>query len=146
MASGVNDFLRKTKELEKLVGDGNLVGTFAVNGGARTIPLEVGYWKTGPLAGVHMEHFTTPGTGPHAVQNSLEATYRLSLEDIARTTLVQGPQEGMKRHVERMDAEFKKRAPRVTGEYADSTARIVTDNGMPIHEQFGAHYGEEPSG
>lgn len=144
MASG--DFFTRTKELEKLVGGGLLVGTFAVNGGARTIPLEVGFWRSGPNARVRMEDFTTPGTGPHAVQKSLETTYRSSLEDIARTTLESGPQEGMKRHVERMDSEFKKRAPRVTGEYADSTARIVTDNGVPIHEQFGAHYGEEPSG
>src|SRR5215218_11167391 len=127
-----------------MVGDGHLTGTFAVDGGARTVPLEVGYWKTGPNAGVHMQNFTTAGTGPHAAQNSLENTYHESLEDIAVTTLTEGPQEGMKRHVERVDREFKERAPRVTGEYADSTARIVTDDGVPIHERYGTHYGEEP--
>jgi hypothetical protein len=135
-----NDFLSKTNELAAMVGDGDLVGTFMVNGGERTVPLEVGYWKTGPLAGVRMEDFTTPGTGPHAVQNSLEATWANSLADIARTTLTEGPQEGMKRHVERMDAQFK----RVTGDYANSTARVVTDNGVPVHEKFGAHFGKEP--
>ncbi len=139
-------FEQGAAELAQMVGDGSVVGTFAVDGGPRTIPLESGFWRTGPLAGVRMQDFTTPGTGPHAVQTSLESAYETSLQDIAKTTLVTGPQEGMKRHVENMDAEFKRRAPRVTGEYADSTARFVTDNGQPIHERYGAHYGEEPNG
>lgn len=140
------DFLSRTKELEKLVGDGSLVGTFAVNGGGRTIPLEVGYWRNhmGRNGFVPIRNYTDGG--PHAVQNSLEATYAGSLEDIAKGTLVQGPQEGMKRHVGRMRGEFQKRAPMRTGSYRDSYAEVVTDNGMPIHEIFGAHYGEEPGG
>jgi hypothetical protein len=139
-----NDFLARTKELEKMVGDGDLVGTFAVNGGGRTVPLEVGYWKNhmGRNGYVPLRNYTDGG--PHAIQGSLEATYKTSLEDIAATTLEEGPQEAMTRHVEGMKGEFQKRAPRVTGSYHESTARIVTDNGAPIHEQFDAHYGEEP--
>jgi hypothetical protein len=139
-----NDFLARTKELEKMVGDGDLVGTFAVNGGERTVPLEVGYWKDfmGTGKGKKIENYTKGG--PYAIQRSLTATFKGSLDDIAKTTLEEGPQEAMTRHVEGMKGEFQKRAPRVTGSYHESTARIVTDNGAPIHEQFDAHYGEEP--
>ena len=137
------DFFKRTKELERKIGKGTLAGIFAVDGGPRTEPLEVGFWKSGPNAGVHMENFTTPGTGPHAVQNSLEATWERSLEDIAKTLLNEGPREGMKRHLGSMDREFKDRAPRVTGEYADSTARFVTDDGVPIFIEYGNHYGED---
>lgn len=140
------DFFARTKELEKLVGDGSLVGTFVVNGGGRTIPLEVGYWKEfmGNQGFKKIRNYNDGG--PHAVQKSLDETWAGSLEDIAKGTLVQGPQEGMRRHVGRMREEFQKKAPIRTGSYRDSYAEVVTDNGMPIHEIFGAHYGEEPSG
>ena len=137
------DFFAETEKLAKQIGDGTLSGIFAVDGGARSVPLEVGYWRSGPNAGVRMKNFTTPGTGPNAVQNSLEATYERSLEDIAKTTLPRS-QEGMKRHTERMQEAFEMRAPRVTGEYSQSTARFVVDDGVPIHEEFGSHYGEDP--
>ena len=140
------DFFKRTEELKRMVGDGHLIGTFAVDGGPRTVPLESGFWRTGPLAGVHIQNWTTPGTGAHAVQNSMEASYHISLEDIAKTTLESGPQEAMIRHTERMKGEFTQRAPRVTGEYADSSARFVTDDGQPIHERFDVHYGQDPNG
>ena len=138
------DFFTRTQALADMVGDGHLVGTFAVDGGKRTKPLEVGYWTSGPLAGVRMQDFTTPGTGPHAAQHSFEAVYERSLEDIARTTLEEGPKAGMARHVERVNDGFKRRAPRVTGQYSESTARIVTDDGVPVHQEYGASYGEDP--
>lgn len=137
-------FEQGASELAALVGNGSLSGIFAVDGGARTIPLEVGGWKTGPNAGVKMRNFTTPDTGPHATQNSLEATHNLSLEDIAKTTLASGPQEGMERHVERMQGEFERRAPKLTGEYRQSTARFVIDDGQPVYERYGSHYGDDP--
>lgn len=138
------DFFARTDALAQMVGDGNLQGIFTVDGGARTVPLEVGGWKTGPNAGKTMQNFTTPGTGPHAVQNSLEATHEMSLQDMAKTTLVSGPREGMERHVERMQGEFERRAPRVTGEYSQSTARFVIDDGQPVYERYGSRYGEDP--
>ncbi len=141
-----NDFFKKTEQLAKMVGSGSLVGTFAVNGGGRTVPLEVGYWKNHMGRNGYVEIRNYTDGGPHAVGGSLEATYVRSLEDIAKTTLETGPQEAMTRHVEGMKGEFQKRAPRVTGSYHESTARIVTDNGQPIHEEFDAHYGEEPRG
>jgi accessory colonization factor AcfC len=139
-----NDFFKKTRALEKMVGNGSLVGTFVVNGGGRTVPLEVGYWRNYMGRNGYLEIRNYTDGGPHAVQKSLTATYATSLEDIARTTLETGPQEAMIRHVEGMKGEFQKRAPRVTGSYHESTARVVTDNGQPIHEEFDAHYGEEP--
>lgn len=138
------DFFSRTEELKRIVGKGHLVGIFAVDGGPRSVPLEVGFWRSGPLAGVHIQNWTTPGTGANAVQNSLEASYQASLEDIAKTLLAEGPQEGMIRHTERMKREFMPRAPRVTGEYADSSARFVTDDGQLIYERFDEHYGQAP--
>lgn len=138
------DFFTRIGELEQMVGSGSLQGIFGVDGGARTVPLEVGGWKTGPNAGVQMHNFTSPGTGPHAAQNSFEATWEASLEDIAKTTLESGPQEAMERHVERVNESFKKLAPRVTGEYAESTGRFVVDGGQPRYERRGTHYGHDP--
>ena len=140
------DFLRQTEKLVKMVGDGNLTGIFAVDGGGRTIPLEVGYWKNhmGKNGYVPIRNYNDGG--PHAAQNSLEATYQASLEDIAKTTLLSGPQEAMKRHVESVNDEFQRRAPKRSGQYRDSTARFVIDNGAPVHEQYGGSYGQEPRG
>lgn len=139
-------FEQGANELAKLVGDGNLSGIFGVDGGKRTVPLEVGGWKTGPNAGVQITDWTTEGTGPHAAQNSLEQTYEISLADIAKTTLTEGPAAGMKRHVERVNDRFQEIAPKDTGQYRESTRRIVLDDGVPVHDEQGAFFGEEPNG
>jgi len=137
-------FEQGAAELAALVGDGHLSGVFAVDGGGRTVPLEVGYWRNHMGRNGYVEIRNYHDGGPHAAQNSLEATYEASLEDIAKTMLVEGPQEGMKRHVERVDAEFKVRAPKRTGQYSESTARFVIDDGAPVHEEYGASYGQDP--
>lgn len=144
MPSEARDFLRKTRQLAQMVGDGHLVGTFGVNGGARTIPLEVGFWKNHMGRNGYVPIRNYNDGGPHAAQNSLEATYDGSLRDIAETTLKTGPQEAMRRHVENVNNQFQVRAPKRTGSYRDSTGRVVSDNGQPIHIEFGAHYGVEP--
>jgi accessory colonization factor AcfC len=131
-------------ELEALVGDGELVGTFLVDGGGRTVPLETGFWRNHAGRNGRVGIRAYNDGGPHAAQNSLEASYEDSLRDVAETVLKTGPQGGMERHVERVDAGFKGRAPRRTGSYRDSTGRVVTDDGVPVYERFGEHYGEEP--
>ena len=138
------DFFTETERLAKKVGEGTLSSIFAVDGGERTVPLEVGYWKTGPNAGVQIRHWTTEGTGPHAAQNSLEQTYEIGLKDIAKTALIEGPAAGMERHVERVNGRFGEIAPKENGQYRESTARFVIDNGVPVHEEYGAFYGEDP--
>jgi hypothetical protein len=140
----VADFFRQTEKLAKMVGDGNLTGTFVVNGGGRTVPLETGFWRNHMGRNGHVNIRSYNEGGPHAAQNSLEATYQSSLEDIAKTTLETGPQGAMKRHVERVNDEFQTRAPKRSGQYRDSTARFVVDDGQPIHEAFGGSYGQEP--
>lgn len=148
MASGA-DFLTRTEALAKMVGDGGLVAFFGVDGGERTVPLEVGGWKTGPNAGVKIENWTTPGTGPHAAQHAFEANYEATLQDVAKTVLITGPQEAFERHLERVQGAFVERAPMgpsdQRGSYRNSTARIVKDNGVPVYERRGEHYGKEPS-
>jgi hypothetical protein len=139
------DFLRRTAELGRMVGDGHLVGTFSVAGGGRTIPLEVGYWRNHMGRNGYVEIRNYHDGGPHAAQNSFEVTYDNTLKDIARTTLLQGPQEAMQRHVENVNDQFQVRAPRRTGSYRDSTGRVVMDDGMPIYQSFGGHFGQEPS-
>lgn len=139
-----DDFFARTEELAEMVGDEDLVGTFAVDGGGRTVPLEAGYWRNhmGRNGRVDIRNYNDGQ--PHAAQNSLEASYRESLGDIAATILKTGPREGMERHVERVNNEFGTRAPRRTGSYRESTGRFVTDNGSPVFERFGEYYGEEP--
>jgi hypothetical protein len=139
-----NDFFAKTEALAKKIGDGTLSGVFAVDGGPRSVPLEVGGWKSGPNAGVQIRDWTTEGTGPHAAQNSLEQTYQASYEDIAKTALTQGTRAGMERAVERINDRFKEIAPKDTGQYRESTARFVIDDTAPVYERYGSSYGDDP--
>lgn len=144
MADLDQDFFARTEELAQMVGKGSLAGIFAVDGGARTESLEVGTWRTGPNAGVRIRNWSG-GDNPHAILKSFTETYELSLADIAKTTLESGPQEAMQRHVENVNKKFKDKAPEVTGSYKDSTARIVEDNGIRIHEEYGGHWGQDPA-
>lgn len=139
------DFFAGTEALAKMVGNGRLTGEFRVAGGGRTIPLEVGFWRNHMGRNGFVEIHNYHDGGPHAAQNSLEETYQTSLEDIAKTVLTEGPQGGMVRHVEKVNAEFQVRAPRRAGSYRDSTGRFVIDNGQPVYERLGSHYGQEPS-
>ena len=138
------DFQVGAEQLSELVGDGDLVGHFTVSAGGRTVPLEAGYWRNHAGGNGRVEIRNWTDGGPHAVQNSLEATHRGSLQDAANAVLETGPQEAMERHTDRMQEEFERRAPRVTGSLHDSTGRVVTDDGQPVHERFGESYGEEP--
>jgi hypothetical protein len=140
----VADFFKETEKLAKKVGDGTLSGIFAVDGGGRTVPLEVGYWRNHMGRNGHVDIRNYTDGEAHAIQHSLEATYLSSLEDIAKTALASGPQEGMTRHVNRVDEQFKIRAPKRTGQYRNSAARFVIDNGVPVHESFDSHYGDDP--
>jgi len=139
------DFFTETEKLAKMVGNGNLEGIFAVDGGERTVPLEVGYWRNHMGRNGRVEIRNYHDGGPHAAQNSLEETYEISLADIAKTTLKEGPAAGMERHVERVNERFKVNAPKRTGQYSESTARFVVDDGTPLHVEYGASYGEEPN-
>lgn len=138
------DFLTKTEELAKLVGEGNLSGILAVDGGERSIPLEVGYWRNfmGTEGFKKIENYHEGG--PHATQKALEETYIESLEDISKTLLIEGPDAGMKRHVSRARDRFRQNAPKRTGQYSESSAGFVVDNGVPIHEEYGESYGQDP--
>lgn len=144
----VADFFAETEKLAKKIGSGHLEGIFAVDGGERSVPLEVGYWKNhmGRNGHVDIRDWTTEGTGPHAAQNSLEQNYQISLADIAKSTLAEGPQRSMERHVERVNDTFSRIAPKDTGQYRQSTARFVVDDGAPTYERYGPFYGKEPSG
>jgi len=141
----VADFFAQTEKLAKMVGDGILEGVFVVDGGGRTVPLEVGYWRNHMGRNGRVEIRNYHDGGPHAAQKSLEETYQPSLADIAKTTLKTGPQEAMERHVERVNERFKVNAPKRTGQYSESTRRVVLDDGMPVYDERGASYGEEPN-
>lgn len=138
-------FEQGAEELAALVGDGTLSGILGIDGGERTVPLEVGYWQNFMGTEGHKKIENYHEGGPHAAQKALEETYAASLEDIAKTTLAEGPQAGMERHVGRARDAFRRLAPKRTGQYSESTAGFVIDGGAPVHEEYGAHYGEEPS-
>jgi hypothetical protein len=92
-----------------------------------------------------MENWTTEGTVLRGVQHSFEAVWEQSLKDIGDTTLETGPQRAIKSHVERVNNVFQQIAPKDTGQYRESTARFVTDNGQLVYERYGESYGEDPS-
>lgn len=141
------DFFSRTRELEDLVGEGTLHGELNVDGGGRTIPLEVGYWVNhmGRNGYVAIENYSG-GINPHAIAGSLQATYQTAFRRIAEETLEQGPDQGMVEGVRAMRREFQNRAPVVTGSYRDSWREYVVDYGSAatLHLEDGAHYGQEP--
>ena len=139
------DFFTETEKLARKIGDGTLSGILAVDGGERSEPLEHGYWQNfmGRYGYKKIENYNQGG--PHATQRALQETYEGNLQDISKTLLVEGPEAGMKRSVGRMRDRFRENAPKRTGQYSESSAGFVIDNGQPVHEEYGEHYGEEPS-
>ena len=139
------DFFTETEKLAKKIGDGTISSILAVDGGERTIPLEAGYWQNfmGQYGYKRIENYNEGG--PHAVQRALDETYTPSLEDISKTVLIEGPEGGMVRHAGRARNRFRENAPKRTGQYSESSAGFVVDNGVLVHEEYGPSYGEDPS-
>lgn len=121
-------------ELERRVGHGDLVGSLAVDQ-PYAATQEVGYWKTGPLAGVIIRNH--PGGGQsHALGDSLLVNAerylrRLSYEPFEPRGLV----TAMIDNVEDLAAEYRDRAPRESGALSDSGHPTVTDDGETAYDR-----------
>lgn len=126
-------FSRRVEVLADMVGDGDLVGTFAVNGGPRTVPLHEAVWRTGPNAGVRIRNYNEGG--PKFVEGPLKERHRAHLRAIAETALKTGPQEGMVGFVRDMNEQLGVRAPIEEGDLRQSGNEFVTDGGELIHHE-----------
>ena len=138
-------FSTNMRRLGQKIGTGTIKGEFHVDGGERTVPLEVGYWRNHMGRNGHVPIRNYNDGGPHAAQRSLEVAYERSMRDIADGLFEEGTVPPMIRHVERVNAAFQTLAPRRTGQYRESTLRIVRDKGRFAYHQRGASYGQEPT-
>jgi len=131
----VGTFDEGMRELGERVGHGSLVGRVSYPG-PYAASQEAGFWVTGPLAGVHIRKYTTPGTGPHFLSQPLmeHATeYMQRLAD--RALRPDGLREAMVENVEDLADVSSRRAPRLTGALQASPGTVVVDGGVIVHER-----------
>jgi hypothetical protein len=102
------------RELEELVGDGKVVGRVTFKPQKIAVPQHRGTWMTGPLAGVRIQHWTTPGTGPEFLSGPLLERGEGYIREVARELLTLGPIIPMQRAMDDLRAEALRRVPRKT--------------------------------
>lgn len=108
------DFTERIRELEQRVGDGRLTGRVSFAPQKIAVPQHRGTWMTGPLAGVRISHWTTPGTGPEFLSGPLLERGEGYIRDIARELLTLGPLIPMERAMNDLRSEALRRVPRKT--------------------------------
>lgn len=126
-------FAQRTRELEDMVGHGKLIGKNIVDQ-VYAAPNEVGYWKSGPLAGV--SNRPRHGGETHALRNSVvefSETYMRSLASHAFEP--EGLNDAMIDNVERMARHYYDKAPRETNALRLSTNPIVIDGHEEIYNR-----------
>lgn len=128
---GTFDF--NTRELQKLVGTGDLVGKVTVDQVYARAQHE-GDWVTGPLAGHRIRRHPWGGGGNY-LRGPLFEQYPEYLQGIADTVLDEegdGPQDGMKEAVQKLAAQVLHRAPVWLDNLRRSAAAEVTDNEQQV--------------
>lgn len=131
----MTSFAEGTRKLQETVGDGDLVGKVEFPGPYAAAQHEGG-WVTGPLAGVRIERWTTPGTGPHFLSEPLMEHATEYMQRLADRTLEpHGLREAMVKNVEDLADLSSRRAPRLTGALQASPGTVVVDGGVIVHER-----------
>lgn len=131
----VGDFAQRTRELEARVGHGKLEGKVAFDQ-IYAAPQEVGYWVTGPNAGIHIEHYTTPGTGAHYLGGPLLEGAPMAMRTLADGALEpDGLNRGMTHNVERLADDSSHRAPREVGDLSRSAHPSVKSDGATVYDR-----------
>lgn len=120
-------FAERTRELEERVGDGRIVGRVSFAPGRIAGPQHLGGWITGPLAGVRIKHWTTPGTGPGYLVDPLLENGERYFAEIAREVLMAGARAPMLRAVNDLLDKAQRRVPRKTGKLAESGDASVSE-------------------
>ena len=133
----MKSFEEGTRALEQVVGHGRLTGSVVVDQ-IYALPIESGYWRTGPLAGVTNQ--PRHGGETHALANALEAIAEPSLrhvgQNIFRSDALGGfGVQAMAEAMEHLSAEYHERAPREFEDLRNSGHPIVHDDGRLAYDR-----------
>lgn len=124
-----------TRALGDMIGDGDLVGRVGYPGPYAAVQ-EIGYWSSGPLAGVHITKYTTPGTGRHYLSQPLMELATEMMQRLADRALEPGGLvSAMRSNVDQLAAVSALRAPKLTGTLAAFVEASVVDNGTTVYER-----------
>lgn len=111
----MGSFQEGIMRLEEKIGDGKLVGRVTFSPDKIAVPQHEGTWRTGPLAGVRIEHWTTPGTGPDYLSGPLLENGERYFATIAKHVLDAGPHVGMQEAADELLADALARIPKRRG-------------------------------
>lgn len=122
-------FGTRTRELEEMVGDGELIGHFVVNGGPRTVPLHEGFWSDymGEFGYKKIRNYNDGG--PRFVSGPLQERHPMHYQNLADGVLDGTVREKMAENMEDMDEQLSVRAPIEYGALRQSGNRTVVDDG-----------------
>lgn len=126
-------FGERTRLLEEMVGDGDLVGSFSVHGGPRTVPLHEGYFVNhmGTNGFVRIRNYNQGG--PRFVEGPLKEGFERYYQDIADGILDGSIRERMRDSMSDMNGQLKVRAPIEYGALRKSGSYTVVDDGDVYH-------------
>jgi hypothetical protein len=120
-------FAERTRELEARVGDGPVRVRVGFSPGRIAGPQHLGGWITGPLAGVRIKNYTTPGTGPRYLEDVLLENFERWYREVAMLVVERGGRDAM----EFVGHDFlrlsQRRIPRRTGHLAGTGNMLVSE-------------------
>ena len=127
-----NSFFARTEQLEQIVGDGDLTGTFAVEKVYAAVQHEKGWLNYLGFMGPRDINVYHRGGGPKFVEAPLKENYPTYYQNLADGVL-DGTLEGrMVQNVEDLDDELQVRAPERDGELKRAGSYIVRDDGTIV--------------
>lgn len=127
-------FAERTRALEEMVGDGDLVGKLEVDQVYAAAQHEGG-WATGPNAGVRIRNHPRGG-GDHFLSQPLVKNAPEMMQHLARNTLEpNGLRQAMADNMEDLSEEVEDRAPREFDDLRHSGHPTVTDNGRKAYDR-----------
>lgn len=124
----------RTRELQEIVGDGDLVGKVEVNQ-PYAVPQHEGIWQTGPLAGVVIRNHPQGG-GAHFLSEPLTQNAERYMHNLAGNVYEPGGLTGaMADNMEDLSSEVHDRAPRETEALRNSAHPTVTSDGETVYDR-----------
>lgn len=130
----MRSFAEGTRELEEIVGDGDLVGSVEVNQVYAATQHE-GFWATGPNAGVVIRNHPRGG-GSHYLSEPLTEKAERYMRNLAGNVYDPGGLTGsMADNMEDLSREVHERAPRETEALRNSAHPAVTDDGHTVYDR-----------
>lgn len=127
-------FQVRIRELEDRVGDGDLTGSVVFDQ-VYAASQEVGYWKTGPNAGVIIRNHPRGG-GAHYLSDPLIENSERYMRNLAGRAYEEGGLSGaMADNMEDLSREAGNRAPKETDALSQSGHPTVTDDGHTVYDR-----------